>query len=126
MQFLAAAELVETDLWGQYSELATHNPGYRAALQSIKDSLPDYVNGDFADEMSHASFINAFLIAAGQQPVNLDAFRTLPSVPVQGVQNIGRLTKSDQPDGRHQLLQSLPGFWQPRLRRRFPANRIHY
>ena len=92
LQFLAAAELVETDLWGQYSELATHNPGYRAALQSIKDSVPDYVNGDFADEMSHASFINAFLIAAGQQPVNLDAFRTLPSVPVQGVQNIGRLT----------------------------------
>jgi len=92
LQFLAAAELVETDLWGQYSELATNNPGYRAALESIKDTLPDYVNGDFSDEMSHASFINAFLEAAGQQPVNLDAFRTLPSVPVDGARDIGRLT----------------------------------
>jgi hypothetical protein len=92
LQFLAAAELVESDLWGQYSELATNNPGFRGALELIKDTLPDYVNGDFADETSHASFINAFLIAAGKDPVNLDAFRTLPSVPVEGARQIGRLT----------------------------------
>jgi len=58
----------------------------------IKDTLPDYVNGDFADETSHASFINSFLEAAGAQPVNLDEFRTLPSVPVEGARQIGRLT----------------------------------
>ena len=92
LQFLAAAELVESDLWGQYSELASDNPDFRGALTQIKDTLPDYVNGDFADETSHASFINAFLVAAGKEPINLDAFRTLPSVPVKGARQIGRLT----------------------------------
>jgi hypothetical protein len=92
LQFLAAAELVESDLWGQYSELASNNSNFRRALSRIKDTLPDYVNGDFADETSHASFINAFLVAAGKEPVNLDGFRTLPSVPVEGACHVGRLT----------------------------------
>ena len=92
LKFLAAAELVETDLWGQYSELATNNPEFRLALKAIKGTLPDYVTGDYNDESSHASFINAFLVAAGQEPINLDAFRTLPSVNVIGAQKIGRLT----------------------------------
>lgn len=92
LKFLAAAELVEADLWGQYSELASNNPSFRRALSRIKDTLPDYINGDFADETSHASFINAFLAAAGEEPINLDGFRTLPSVPVEGVRQIGRLT----------------------------------
>jgi Ferritin-like domain len=92
LQFLAVAELVESDLWGQYSELATNNPGYRNALQSIDESLPDYTGGVLEDERSHASFINAFLVAAGKTPINLDPFRTLPSVPVEGAMNIGRLT----------------------------------
>jgi hypothetical protein len=92
LQFLAAAELLESDLWRQYSELASYNPDFRRALMKIKDTLPDYVNGDFADETSHASFINSFLEAAGAQPINLDAFRTLPSVPVAGARQIGRLT----------------------------------
>ena len=92
LQFLAAAELVEADLWGQYSELASNNSSFRRALSRIKDTLPDYVNGDFADETSHANFINAFLVAAGREPVNLDVFRTLPSVPVEGARQVGRLT----------------------------------
>ena len=41
LKFLAAAELVETDLWGQYSELANNNLEFRAALQKIKDTMPD-------------------------------------------------------------------------------------
>jgi hypothetical protein len=45
LQFLAAAELVESDLWGQYCELATNNPPYRNALQKIDESLPDYICG---------------------------------------------------------------------------------
>jgi hypothetical protein len=92
LKFLAAAELVEADLWGQYSELATNNPKFRRALQTIDDSMPDYVTGDFDDETSHAAFINAFLVAAGQDPINLDPFRTLPSVQVEGAKDIGRLT----------------------------------
>jgi len=86
------AELVESDLWGQYCELATNNPGYRDALQRIDESLPDFICGVLEDERSHATFINAFLVAAGKTPINLDPFRTLPSVPVEGAKNIGRLT----------------------------------
>src|SRR6266851_2146580 len=84
--------LVESDLWGQYCELATNNPGYRNALQRIDESLPDYICGVLEDERSHATFINTFLVAAGKTPINLDPFRTLPSVPVEGAKNIGRLT----------------------------------
>src|SRR5260370_23993723 len=92
LQFLAVAELVESDLWGQYCELATNNPGYRNALQRIDESLPEYICGVLEDERSHATFINAFLVAAGKTPINLDPFRTLPSVPVEGAKNFGRLT----------------------------------
>src|SRR5712692_3908278 len=92
LQFLAVAELVEGDLWGQYCELATNNPRYRNALQKIDESLPDYICGVLEDERSHATFINAFLVAAGKTPINLDPFRTLPSVPVEGAKSIGRLT----------------------------------
>jgi hypothetical protein len=92
LKFLAAAELVETDLWGQYSELANENIEFRAALKKIKDTMPDYVTGDFNDENSHANFINAFLVANGQDPVDLDPFRTIPSPNVDGLSNIGRLT----------------------------------
>ena len=92
LQFLAAAELVESDLWGQYCELATNNSGCRNALQRIDESLPDYICGVSEDERSHATFINAFLVAAGKTPINLDPFRTLPSVPVPGAKNIDRLT----------------------------------
>jgi len=92
LRFLAAAELLECDLWGQYCELAKNNRHFRRALQKIDEAMPDYVCGDFEDECSHAAFINAFLEAAGKEPVNLDPFRTLPSVPVEGANNIGRLT----------------------------------
>src|SRR5258708_3129669 len=92
LQFLAVAELVESDLWGQYCELATNNPSYRNALQQIDESLPDYICGVFEDECSHATFINAFLVAAGKTQINLDPFRTLPSVLVEGAKNIGLLT----------------------------------
>jgi len=71
---------------------ATNNPRYRNALQKIDESLPDYICGVLEDECSHATFINAFLVAAGKTPINLDPFRTLPSVPVEGAENLGRLT----------------------------------
>src|SRR5437879_8802177 len=92
LQFLAVAELVESDLCGQYCELATNNPGYRDALQRIDESLPDYICGVLEDERSHATFINAFLVAASKTPINLDPFRTVPSGTVEGAKNIGRLT----------------------------------
>jgi hypothetical protein len=92
LKFLAAAELIEDDLWQQYCELAVDNPTFNRALRRIDRSLIRYICDDRDDERSHANLINAFLVAIGEQPVNLDAFRTLPSVPVAGAQNVGRIT----------------------------------
>ena len=92
LKFLAAAELVESDLWLQYEELARNNRGFRAALFDIDEGLPDYAIDTQEDEESHASFINAYLASIGEQPVNLDLFRTLVPPPVNGLRRVGRLT----------------------------------
>jgi hypothetical protein len=42
--------------------------------------------------LSHAAFLNAYLISKGEEPVDLDAFRNLPSSQATGAKNIGRLT----------------------------------
>jgi ABC-type sugar transport system substrate-binding protein len=78
LQFLAAGELIESDLWVQYAELATGNEQYAAALDAIEDDLTVYTAALGVDETSHANFINAFLLANGKKPTNFDAFRTLP------------------------------------------------
>lgn len=93
LKFLAAAELVEDDLWQQYSELAVGNPNFIAALKRIDPSLIRYIQDDRDDERSHALLINAYLVSIGQEAVNLDPFRTLPSVQVKGSDKLrGRLT----------------------------------
>ncbi len=92
LRFLAAAELVEDDLWAQYCELAVNNPGYNRALTNIDPSLVRYICDDRRDELSHARLINAYLVSIGQQPVNLDPFRTLPGSRVVGSSRVGRLT----------------------------------
>ena len=84
LKFLAAAELVEEDLWQQYCELAVNNPGFNDALNQIDPALVRYVCDDRDDERSHAAFINSFLEAIGEEPVNLDPFRVLPSVDAPG------------------------------------------
>ena len=76
--------MVETDLWQQYAELATGNPDYGEALEAIEDELPIYAVDTTEDELSHAEFINAYLRSIGEQPVNLDPFRVIPSPPVRG------------------------------------------
>ena len=92
LRFLAAAELLETDLWQQYAELANGNPDYMAALEVIDGDMPTYISQNTEDEFTHADFINAFLVAMHRNPVNLDAFRTLPSSPATGAAQVGRLT----------------------------------
>ena len=92
LKFLAAAELIEDDLWQQYCELAVNNPRFRRTLERIDPSLVRYICDDRDDERSHAQLINAFLVANGEEAVNLDPFRTLPGVNVQGSENRGRLT----------------------------------
>jgi hypothetical protein len=95
LQLLAAAELIETDLWQQYNELGGADApasGYVAALEILDGDQPQYISDNTDDEVSHAAFLNAYLHSKGEQGVNLDAFRTLPSSKATGARNIGRLT----------------------------------
>jgi hypothetical protein len=92
LRFLAAAELIEHDLWQQYAELGENNAEYEDALADIDDHMVEYAVDVTEDELSHHEFINAFLASEGAEPVDLDEFRTIPSPPVTGLQQIGRLT----------------------------------
>jgi len=95
LQFLAAAELIETDLWQQYNELggaSAANSGYVAALSVLDGDMPQYISDNTDDEVSHAAFINGYLASKGVPMVNLDAFRRLPSSNAPGAAQIGRLT----------------------------------
>jgi Ferritin-like domain len=102
LRFLAAAELIETDLWQQYNELGgvqddevpggSGSPEYTEALETLDDDMPQYIHDNTDDEISHHTFLNAYLKAHGAETVNLDEFRTLPSSEATGAQQIGRLT----------------------------------
>jgi hypothetical protein len=92
LQFLAAAELVEQDLWTQYADLAANNPQYREVLSNVDPDGPTHAAQTASDEGSHASFINAYLKSVGAEPVNLDAFRTIASPTVTGANAKGNLT----------------------------------
>jgi hypothetical protein len=82
LRFLAAAEILETDFWQQYTEFATLEGPYMDALEAIDDEMPSYISQNTDDEFSHQSFLNAFLVKMHKQPVNLERFRTLPGSPV--------------------------------------------
>ncbi len=102
LRFLAAAELIEADLWQQYNELGgiqdgeeplgTGNPVYTKALQKLDSDLAQYIHDNTDDEKSHFTFINAYLESRGAEAVDLDPFRTLPSSKAKGAAQIGRLT----------------------------------
>jgi hypothetical protein len=95
LRFLAAAEILESDLWQQYAELGGvngGNPAYMAALSNLDGDMPQYISDNTDDELSHAAFLNAYLRSKGAEPVNLDAFRTLPSSKATGARQVGRLT----------------------------------
>ena len=102
LRFLAAAEILETDLWQQYNELGgiqdsevpggSGSPPYVAALEVLDEDMPQYIHDNTEDEFTHFTFLNAYLESRGAEPVDLDAFRTLPSSEVSGAQQIGRLT----------------------------------
>ena len=144
LRFLAAAEILETDLWQQYNELGgiqdSEVPGgsgsaaYTAALENLDGDMPQYIHDNTEDEFTHFTFINAYLMAKGAKPVNLDRFRTLPSSKVTGAQQIGRLTnlmqltvdtswwtryrsRTQNPDFGDTFAQAIPGLSQGK----FPA-----
>src|ERR1700689_1634752 len=110
LKLLAAAELVEADLWQQYAELGGLTPGqlpvetapftpmnsYQAAFMNLDSDGPQYISSNSLDEQSHAEFLNAYLISIGEEPVDFDEFRTLPSSQAAGAQQIGLLTNLTQ------------------------------
>ena len=46
--------------------------------------MDQYIHDNTDDEISHHTFINAYLAANGAQTVNLYEFRTLPSSQADG------------------------------------------
>src|SRR5690348_131582 len=103
LRFLAAAEILETDLWQQYNELGgiqdkevpggTGSPAYTAALAVLDEDMAQYIHDNTEDELTHEVFINAYLASKGADTVNLDKFRILPSSQATGSnKTFGRLT----------------------------------
>jgi hypothetical protein len=105
LRFLAAAELIEADLWTQYAELGGigANPpieidptqtlnNYQVALSNLDGDGPQYITSNWKDEITHATFLNAYLESRGAEPVNFDEFETLPGSTATGSTGIGRLT----------------------------------
>jgi hypothetical protein len=105
LRFLAAAELIESDLWTQYTELGgigdnppiEVDPGqtlnnYQVALSNLDPDGPQYIASNTLDEISHATFLNAYLESRGAEPVKFDEFRTLEGSTATGSSGIKRLT----------------------------------
>src|ERR1700682_3191774 len=101
LQFLAAAEIIETDLWQQYNELGGvdgGNAAYIAALQNLDGDMPQYITDNTDDEVSHAAFLNAYLQSRGAERVDLERFRTLPSSKATGARQVKRITNLQRLD----------------------------
>jgi hypothetical protein len=99
LQLLAAAELIEADLWQQYNELGGINAptsGYTAALQILDGDQLQYIADNTDDENSHAAFINAYLKSKGEQQVDLKQFAKLAPSQVSFVPQTGRITNLKQ------------------------------
>ncbi len=90
LRFLAAAELIESDLWTQYAELGGLTSGqpievdpnqqlnsYQAALSNLDADGPQYITSNTIDEISHATFLNGYLESKGVDPVDFSEFATL-------------------------------------------------
>jgi hypothetical protein len=144
LRFLAAIEIIESDLWQQYNELGgiqdsevpggSGSAGYTAALKVLDGDMDQYIHDNTEDEISHFTFIDAYLVSQGADPVNLDTFRTLPSSQATGAQQIGRLTnlmqltvdtsywtryrsRTKNPDFGDTFAQAIPGLFKGQ----FPA-----
>ena len=98
LRFLAAAEILETDLWQQYTELGGQDApdsGYKTGLEQLDGDMPQYISDNTDDELSHELFINAYLKSKGAKPVDLEQFRNLEGsqvTDIPGVASRKRLT----------------------------------
>ena len=144
LRFLSAAEILETDLWQQYNELAgipdrevpggRGNKKYSTALTKLDSDMAQYIHDNTEDEFTHFTFINAYLSSRGGRPVNLDQFRTLSGSRATGARRIKRLTnlmeltvdttwwtryrsRAGNPDLGDNFPPAVPGL----MRGRFPA-----
>jgi hypothetical protein len=121
LRFLAAAEILESDLWEQYWELGGvpfgetvetplgetppsfkgGNPAYTTALQILDGDMPQYITDNTDDEFSHQAFIRAYLVSKGASTAEIDllagpTFRTIPGSTATGSAKKGRLTNLTQ------------------------------
>jgi hypothetical protein len=121
LRFLAAAEILESDLWEQYWELGGvpfgesvetprgesapsfngGNAAYIAALQILDGDMPQYIADNTDDEFSHQAFIRAYLASKGASTADIDllagnTFRTLNGSTAAGSTGKKRLTNLTQ------------------------------
>ena len=102
LRFAAAAEILETDFWVQYNELAgiqdreerdgTGNPLFTAALSQLDSDMAQYVHDNTDDEFTHQNFLNAYLMSKGEAPADLERFRSLDGSTAMGSSGKKRLT----------------------------------
>lgn len=102
LRFAAAAEILESDFWIQYNELGgvqdaevpggSGNAVYTAKLQNLDEDFNVYIHDNTDDEITHFTFLNAYLEAHGAQPVSLEPFRTLMGSTATGSSGQLRLT----------------------------------
>ena len=77
---------MESDFWIQYNELGgiqdsevqggSGSAAYTAALQNLDADFAQQIHDNTDDEITHFTFLNAYLQSKGADPVNLDEFRT--------------------------------------------------
>jgi hypothetical protein len=145
LRFLSTLEILETDFWQQYNELGgvqgsevpggSGNKAYTKALAVLDSDMAQYIHDNTEDEFTHFTFINAYLVAKGGEPVNLEKFRTLKGSQATGAQkdqrritNLMQLTvdtsfgtryrsRSQNPDFGDTFPPAVPGL----LQGQFPA-----
>ncbi len=106
LRFAAAAEIIETDFWVQYNELAgiqdseepdgTGNPAYHDAVSQLDSDMDQYIHDNTDDEFTHQNFLNAYLASKGAATINLDSFRTLQGSMATGSSGKLRITNLKQ------------------------------
>ena len=134
LRFLAAAEILETDLWQQYNELAgiqdkevpggTGNPAYTAAIKVLDGDMDQYIHDNTEDELTHEQFIN--LASKGRYCES----RSLPSSAKQQSDRRAADRTADKPDAAfcgHYLVHPLSqSHEKSRLRRQLSSSNTNH
>ena len=106
LRFAAAAEILESDFWIQYNELGgvqdaevpggSGSPIYTAALANLDSDMAQYIHDNTDDEITHFTFLNAYLASHGASTVDLEPFRNIPGSSATGSSGKLRLTNLTQ------------------------------